>query len=94
MSNVVNIQDFKKSEEKPEEKPEDGSLEYYAEKHDLADELFYEFAQRTEHDHATLYFVWCNMVDTLLRTGWGPEMLHGQITTAFVDKQTEEEEAS
>ena len=92
MSNVVNIQDFQKSNETPEEKSEEGSQEYYAEKHELADEMFFEFAERTDHDHATLYFMWCNMVDALLRSGWGHEMLHGQITTAFVDKQKEDED--
>ena len=93
MSNVVNIQDFKKSEEKPEEeKKQTETLEEYAEMHDLADELFYEFAQRTDHDHAALYFMWCNMVDALLASGWGHEMLHGQITTAFANKQEEEDE--
>ncbi len=92
MSNVVNIQDFQKSNENPEEKAEGESLEQYAEKHELADEMFYEFAQRTDHDHATLYFMWCNMLDALLLSGWSHEMLHGQVTTAFVDKQKEEED--
>ena len=90
---VISMADFKSSAETPEVQPvipEKPKTDFETEMMDAA-LLVSHIGDTTNHDIATLYFIWADGLEILIECGWEMEDLKKEVDEA-VERQAKEEE--
>lgn len=90
---VISMADFRESAKTPEVQPviqEKPKTDFESEMMDAA-LLMSHIGETTNHDIATLYFIWADALDILIECGWTMEDLKKEVDEA-VERIAKEEE--
>ena len=91
---VISMADFKSSAKTPEVQPvirEKPKTDFETEMMDAA-LLVSHIGDTTNHDIATLYFIWADALEILIECGWTLEDLHKEVDEAGERHISKEEE--